>query len=182
MYDLVMKSRELRIDLDRVLEEMDRQSLDSKKLAARAGVSEGAISKLINGKSPGMSAVNLTSVAVVLKVSVDYLMRLTDDPIPKSLTREELIIELVRIGQDLTDRRRRDLLATARAYLESSDTLKGNPKLLAADLLDLVKEAGGANSRRMLLDFLQSDRWSDDDASDGGTSLDDGDDPVDDKD
>lgn len=183
MYDLIMKTRGIEIDLDRVLEEMDRQSLDSKKLAARAGISEAAISKLINGKSPGMSAVNLASIAGVLKVSADYLMGLTTDPLPKSLTREELIVELVRIAQDLTNRRRYDLLMTARAYLEASDEMKENPKRLAADLLDMITEAGGKNSRRLLTNLLQDDTWmDDDDSSDDGTPPDDGDKPVDDED
>lgn len=168
MYDLCMKMDSLGIRLDRVLEEMNRHSLDGKILAARAGVSEGAISKLINGKSPGMSAVNLASVAEVLKVSVDYLMGLTSDPIPKSLTQEELIVELVRVSHGLTDRRRRDLLMTARAYLRASDELKADPDLLMDNMLDLIKEAGGSVSRDQLEDLLEADADEDEDDSLGG--------------
>lgn len=178
MYYLDMKTSKGQIMLDRIEEAMSERRIDSKELALRAGVSEAAISKLINGKSPGMSAVNLTSVAKELKVSVDYLMGLTDDQLPRGLAKEELIVELVKISQNLTDRRRRDLIATARAYLESEKELRSSPQLLASNLVDLVKEAGGEDSRRLLLEILQSDAWSN---SDGASSLDNGDNPIDDE-
>lgn len=178
MYHLSMETGRGEIRLDRVEGAIEKRDLNSKKLARMTGISEAAISKLLSGKTPGMSAVYLARIAKELKVSVDYLMGFTDDPLPKGLTKEHLIIELVQISQDLTNRRRRDLIATARAYLESEKELKGNPKLLVSNLVDLVSEAGGEDSRRLLLDILQSDIWSD---SDGTSALDDGDDPVDDE-
>lgn len=161
MYYSDMAENIVEIRLDRIEAEMRRANLDGKNLARATGISEAAISKLLSGKSPGMSALNVSRIARALRVSVDYLMGLTDDPLPSELTREGILAELLQVSERLTDRRRRDLLMIAQAYLEVSRLLQGDPRMLMAELLDLVNEAGGTNSRKLLIELLQSDRWPD---------------------
>ncbi len=160
MYYVVMPNKAGEIQLNRITTLMMRKGLDGKTLSEVSGVSEATISKLVNEKIGGTSAVNLGRIANALEVSVDYLLGYTDEPMPPNLSKDTLIIELVQLAQGLTNRRRRDLIDTARAYLESSADLRGNPSRLAADILDLITEAGGAPNRKRLLDYLESDIWA----------------------
>lgn len=178
MYYVGMANNGVDIRLDRIIKLMESQHLDGKELAKASGVSEATISKLLNEKIGGTSATNLARIAIALGASVDFLLGLTDEPMPKSLTKEALIIELVQLAQNLTNRRRRDLVDAARVYLESSAQMRGNPKRLAEDLVDYITEAGGETSRDQLINYLSADDWGD-----SGSTLtsDDSDGPLDDK-
>lgn len=144
VYYSVMNTRNSGIQTDRIEKHMQELGLDNKALAKAVGVSEAAISKLLNGKSPGMSAVNIKKIADVLRVSVDYLMGLTEDPLPKSISSDQKILDFVRVVGGLSDFRRRDLLRIANGYAE--DDQKTIEQTLD-DIRDLVFRAADKMGR-----------------------------------
>lgn len=154
MYYSSMKNEGSGIRLDRIEEGMARKKLDSKKLARAVGVSEAAISKLLNSKSPGMSAVNLSRIAKTLGVSLDYLLGLTDDPLPKSVSNDQAILELVRATMDLPRSRQHDLLLIANTYAEAAEESK---RQFLREMRDMLFAAADKMGRGEELDaFLET--------------------------
>lgn len=167
MYDLVMENQNREMIADALKKAMDLREMSAAELARASGVGKSTISLILGGERPNTPAVIVAKLARGLNVSADFLVGITEEAEPKSLQLGEILLELTEVGKKLTSRRQRDLLAMARAYLEHSDHLKADAVLLASELLDLVKESGGAMSRQQLLDILQSDEWEDESSSSG---------------
>lgn len=163
MYDLVMETSEQGILPHRLQEAMDLRGMTAADLAKASGVHKATISLILSGARPNTPAIIAAKLARGLLVSVDYLVGIAEKPEPYALAVNELIIDLTRAAQKLTNRRLRDLLMTTRGYMESSEEMRGNPDLLEENLLDMIEEAGGRASRDQLLDILQADADNDDD-------------------
>jgi transcriptional regulator with XRE-family HTH domain len=159
MYDLRMHNTggdEVEIIADRLTAGLELRRMKPAQLARLSGVDKSTISMIMSGLRPNTPAVIVAKLATALDMSVDYLVGLSDEPEPRQLDLGEIVLELTRVARQLTSRRQRDLLMTARAYLEASDQLKADPDLLMDNVLDLIKEAGGEASRDQLLDLLNS--------------------------
>lgn len=137
--------------------------MSAAELSRASGVDKSTISLILAGARPNTPAIIVARLARGLNVSVDFLVGLTEDAEPKSLQLGEILLELTQVAKQLTNRRQRDLLMTARAYLEASAELQSDPALLMENLLDLIRESGGAASYERLLDLLNTDMDNDDD-------------------
>lgn len=165
MYYLDMPNVEQGVIPSRLQAAMDLRSMSAAELSKASGVHKATISLILSGDRPNTPAAIAAKLARGLFVSVDYLVGIADKPEPKALVVGDLLIELTRAAQRLPNRRQRDLLMMARAYLESSEEMRSNPDLLMDDLLDLIEEAGGTISRDKLIDFMEA---NDEDDSLGG--------------
>lgn len=166
MYYVVMAETEVGIIAERIERALAVRKMSAAKLARASGVDKSTISLILANERPNTPAYIVAKLAGALLVSVDYLVGLTEDMEPKGLALGEIIIELAQVARQLTSRRQRDLLLTARAYLTANKEMAGNPDLLMDNLLDMITEAGGKASRDQLIDLLNDD---DDLLGDGGT-------------
>lgn len=157
MYHLAMPNEEQGVIPTRLQAAMDLRSMSPADLSRASGVHRATISLILSGDRPNTPAAIAAKLARGLFVSVDYLVGITEKPEPYALVTDDLLIELTRAAQRLTGRRQRDLLLTARAYLEANEELRGNPDLLMDNLLDMIEEAGGKASRDQLIDLLDTD-------------------------
>lgn len=162
MYYLVMENEQQGILPDRLQSAMDLRQMTPAELSRASGVHKATISLILSGDRPNTPAAIAVKLARALFVSVDYLVGITEKPEPYALATNNLVIELTRAAQKLTNRRLRDLLMAARNYLESSKEMRGNPDLLMDNLLDMIEEAGGKANRDQLLDILEADADDDD--------------------
>lgn len=168
MYHLAMPNEEQGVIPSRLQAAMDLREMSASDLAKASGVHRATISLILSGDRPNTPAAIAAKLARALFVSVDYLVGITEKPEPYALVADDLLIELTRAAQRLTGRRQRDLLLTARAYLEANEELRGNPDLLMDNLLDMIEETGGKASRDQLIDLL---RANDDDSLGGGGAI-----------
>ncbi len=75
-----MAQAQLRVD--RLNGIMEGQGLESSELADKTGLSYNYIYLLRRGDRPNVSAVNLAMMAAAMGCSVEYLVGLTDNPLP----------------------------------------------------------------------------------------------------
>jgi transcriptional regulator with XRE-family HTH domain len=157
MYDMTMtESQEVKttgIVPGRIAELLQKRGMTAAELARQTGLSKSAISLIMADKRHATTALNVAAIARVLHVSVDYLLGLTNDPQPSPMMLGDLPLELARMAKQLPSRRQRDLLAMARTYLEMHN--ERDLDALMSDLLDLVAEYAGVESRDRLIDFLE---------------------------
>lgn len=142
---------------------MEMRQMSAAELSRASGVDKSTISLILAGARPNTPALIVAKLARGLNVSVDFLVGLTEDAEPKALQLGEILLELTQVAKQLTSRRQRDLLMTARAYLEANQELQSNPDLLMENLLDLIRESGGDASYERLLEMLSTDIDNDDD-------------------
>lgn len=76
---------------ERIRERRKYRRWSLNKLAQLAGVSQGYLSDVENGKVASPSASVLIKLAAALETSVDYLLGRTDDPSPPSLSDVDII-------------------------------------------------------------------------------------------
>lgn len=173
MYDLVMESNESDILPDRLQKAIELRRTTPARLMRDSGVDKSTISLILSGSRPNTAAVIVAKLARSLSVSVDYLMGITNDPEPKALGLGEMLFELTQVAKKLTNRRQRDLLLAAKAYLEDAEVARFDPDRLADDMLDLIKEAGSSANYNQLVDFLkkQSDDEDEDNERDDSPGL-----------
>lgn len=145
-----------RFRADRLVELMRKRDLNAGQLAYLTGVSQPMVFYLTRDERPGVSAVIAAKLARALGCSVEYLLGMTEEPSPQTLDIDDLVMELAEIANRLTNRRQRDLLMQARSYLEAART-PPSPEQLMSDLLDLIAEAGGEQSREQLVALLMAD-------------------------
>lgn len=141
---------------DRLNELMAKRDLSLGQVAYLADVSQPMIFYLSHNRRPNVSAVIVAKVAKALGCSVEYLLGMVDEPSPKALDIDDLVMELADIANRLTGRRQRDLLMQARAYLEAMQT-PTPPDRLIDEVLDMIAEAGGHADREQLLSLLIAD-------------------------
>lgn len=163
VYDPTMQNQDIGIIASALNQAMELRKMSNADLARASGVDKSTISLILAGARPNTPALIVAKLARGLNVSVDFLVGLTEDTEPKALQLGEIILELTQVAKQLTSRRQRDLLITARSYLQASAELQGNPDLLMENLLDMIKEAGGEPSYERLLDLLNTDIDNDDD-------------------
>lgn len=72
---------------ERMGELMRRQKLTQKELAAKAGVTESAMSYYVNGERTPRSDI-LAKIAASLETSTDYLLGTTDNPYPDTASKD----------------------------------------------------------------------------------------------
>lgn len=178
-YNAVM-DREPILNSERVRDEMAKQGLKMPALASKIGFAYETLYKAVNEESRRVSAEMVARLAKVFGCSIEYLMGLTDDRTAEYSELGETLEELTQVAKRLTNRRQRDLLSLALAFLQASEELKSNSNLLMDNMIDLINEAGGTVSRDQLIDLLDfdADDTSDLFGDDGiGGLLDDGEKP-----
>lgn len=137
---------------DRLEELMKKRGLNDGQLAYMAGMSKSMIFYLRSGERPNVSAVNAAKIAEALGCSVDYLLGLSDDPLPSRLELGEVGIELLTIAKTLPESRQRDLLLIAQAYQEAGEP---TPEVMEL-LLDKIEELGGPEEYDRIMTALES--------------------------
>jgi transcriptional regulator with XRE-family HTH domain len=144
---------EVGIVAERLTRAMKMRNVNATELSKETGISKAALSLLMSNQQTNTTAVNVIKLARALAVSTDYLMGLSDSDEPTPLLLGDLPLELARMAKQLPSRRQRDLLAMARTYLEMHN--ERDLDALMSDLLDLVAEYAGVESRDRLIDFLE---------------------------
>jgi len=171
-YNAVME-RDPLLDIQRVRDEMQRLGLKIPALATQIGVAYETLYKALNEENRRVSAEMVARLAAVFGCSIEYLLGLTDEREPRGLELGEVLSELTQIAKRLPSRRQRDLLLTAKAYLEDSEAARFDPDRLMEDILALIEEAGSTLDHDQLIDFLneQGDDEEDDHERDDGPGL-----------
>lgn len=115
-----MAQAQLRVD--RLNGIMEGQGLESSELADKTGLSYNYIYLLRRGDRPNVSAVNLAMMAAAMGCSVEYLVGLTDNPLPairQDVRADE--VELLACYRQLPACRRKDVTLLALAFLGSGN-------------------------------------------------------------
>lgn len=136
-------------------EAMAKRNMTAAKLARGTGVDKSTISLILAGERPNTPAIIVAKLADALDISVDYLVGLSDEMEPRQLHLGDILMELTRVAKQLTSRRQRDLLRAAHSYLAASEEMKADPDLMESELLDVIEEIGGKDSRDKLIDLLR---------------------------
>lgn len=157
MYYLRMAEEEIGIIAERLERAMTTRKLKAVDLARLSGVDKSTISVILANQRPNTPAHIIAKLAKGLMVSADYLVGLADEMEPKGIQLSETLIELIQVTGQLTDRRQRELVEAAHAYLQARRQMRKNPEILMDKLLDMIEEAGGKVSRDQLLDSLNLD-------------------------
>lgn len=152
MYDrLIMKTISFRPDRLRFM--MEKRKLTPGQLHYLTNISQPTISLLMNGERPNVSAVFVAKLADALNCSMEYLVGLSDDYTPNSITLTDALAELLVIARGLPSFRQDDLLSQAKMYLEKNE--KEDTHLMNV-LLDKINDLGGEEAEELLLKLLQS--------------------------
>lgn len=121
---------------ERIRERRKYRRWSLNKLAQLAGVSQGYLSDVENGKVASPSASVLIKLAAALETSVDYLLGRTDDPSPPSLSDVDIIradMPLPPLGWDeLSEEEKEEVRDITRRFEET----------IIADILRKKKERG----------------------------------------
>jgi transcriptional regulator with XRE-family HTH domain len=141
---------------DRLVYAMRLRNINASDLSKETGISKATLSLLISNQQTNTTAINVVKLARALAISTDYLMGLSDEAAPHRWDFGDLPLELARMAKTLSNRRQRDLMAMARAYLAMQEAR--DDEALMSDLLDLVEEYAGIEVRDRLIDFLENER------------------------
>lgn len=133
-----------------------RDNMSMSELARAAGVSKSTVSLILSGKRHSTTADIISKLARALGVTSDYLIGTSDRAEPTELMLGELLVELTQVARKLPNRRQRDLLLLARAYLEDGEAKRTDPKRLQDEILDLFRDYEGEVSRDQLTDLLDN--------------------------
>ena len=121
---------------ERIRERRKYRRWSLNKLAQLAGMSQGYLSDVENGKVASPSASVLIKLAAALETSVDYLLGRTDDPSPPSLSDVDIIradMPLPPLGWDeLSEEEKEEVRDITRRFEET----------IIADILRKKKERG----------------------------------------
>ena len=124
-------------------------------IAKVAGISQAAWSGW--EKNPPAALQSLANLARHYGVSADYLLELTDNPVPHRAALDALLADLLGIANKLPNRRQRDLLLMARSYLGESQSKTHNADQLIGELIDLIEEYDGVVERDKLIDSIRNE-------------------------
>jgi transcriptional regulator with XRE-family HTH domain len=124
-------------------------------LARESGVSKATISLILSDRQTNTTAVNVAKFARALNVSSDYLFGLSNDPEPRKIELGEMMMELTRVARRLPNRKQRDLLTIARAYLENHQDI--DEEIMMEVLFEAIRKLGGQASLDRLLHLLNRD-------------------------
>lgn len=130
---------------------MDERGWGPGELEYQSGVSYDTIYKIRTTHRPRTSAEVVAKFAIAFKVSIEYLLDLTDSRSPKAIDLDKGLIELIDAAKRLSKARQSDLLLIAKAY-ESV----GEPTAEVLNIvLEKVRELGGEEEYRKLLATLK---------------------------
>lgn len=150
-------TREPAVRPERLGQLMKQRGLGPGELAYLSGVAYDTIYKIAADKRPLTSGETLGKIAKALSCSVDYLLGLTDNPVPYI---EEMANEIAQLGMvlgELSPWRQRELvtIAEAMARAEHADSERMHRNIeVNRRLLDMVREVGGEEELDALLDLL----------------------------
>jgi len=150
--------KDLEIDGARLESLMSDRNLRASTLAYKTGISKQMILKIINGGRPNASAVLLGKLARELQCSLDYLVGLTDIPLPYGMrgTDEEMQQMMVTLA-GLSLGRQRDLLRIAdtlrQTDLQEQEALVRRLRAMKW-MLQYIEDKWGLEAKRQWLDVL----------------------------
>ncbi|HXF60739.1 MAG TPA: helix-turn-helix domain-containing protein [Caldilineaceae bacterium] len=146
------------LNVERLNEMMERRGWGPGELAYQSGVGYDTIYKIRSAKRPRTSAEILAQLAQALGCSVDYLVGLTDSPVPygkQSLSPLQQAL-MVEIGK-LSPRRQRDLwqivAGLLRADAEDRASLERDLRV-NRQLREAVERLGGEQALQELFEWL----------------------------
>lgn len=148
MYDVDMVNRDVALLADRINTVLVSRDMSPAQLARDSGLSPGAISKVLNGKSQNVRGDTLARIAAALEVSVDYLQGISEDPSKAGGEPwPEYALELLEHMRRLDSVQNYTLLVTARALIEERESLR---HLSVVDLVQAATDyyGGGAELKR----------------------------------
>lgn len=151
-------TKELEVDGKRLELLLTQRKWKPSTLAYKSGVSKAMILQIIKGGRPNASAVLVGRLAYELQCSVDYLVGLTENPLPYGLqgTDEEAQRMMAALAT-LTPARRHELLRIAEMLrqVEEDEQRALVQDLRAMDaLLGMISDTWGADKLKQLLDAL----------------------------
>lgn len=138
---------------------MEQRGWGPGELAEQSGVAYDTIYKVRSTQRPRTSAEVVAKLAVALGCSMDYLMGLTDAPVPTaSEEMSTVMLHLCLVAHALPEGRQRDLLRIAEALQEA--TQEDAVEQLHVQMMELVMEEvhriGGDAGLHALMDRLES--------------------------
>lgn len=153
-------SREPVLQIDRIDSMMEHHGWGPGELAERSGVAYDTIYKIRTTMRPRTSAEIVAKIAVALGCTTDYLLGLTDDPMPAQTIAASgaLLVQLCLAVKSLPESRQRDLLHIAEALQSAShdEAVEQLHKEMMGFMLEEVQRIGGDDGLRTLLDRLES--------------------------
>lgn len=150
MYDGAMPTGTGAFIADRINHMLALRDMSPAQLARDSGLTPGAISKVLSGKSPNVRSDSVARIAAALEVSVDYLQGATDDPSPASGAQlPEYALEILESMRQLDSAQNYELLVIARALMQERESIR------RMGLLTLIQEAADHYGVGEELDQLQ---------------------------
>lgn len=148
-----MPESEPYFDVDRLGKLMELRGWKPGQLEYQSGVKYDTIYKIQSSTRPGTSGAIIAKLAKALGCSVDYLVRMTDDPTPRTTSPlGELTQKLLATISRLPPHRQNDLLIVAQALLQS-DNGENDIRVNVA-LWKRIREVGGPEAEAWLLWLL----------------------------
>jgi hypothetical protein len=150
--------REPRVDVKRLEKLIQDRGLEIGQVGYLAGVDYNTLYKIRNHNRPRTSAEIVGRLAQALNCSTDYLIGLTDNPLPySSQPMGSFAQELLMVSGRLSAKRQRELLIIAnslvQAELEDQERLKRNSST-NKKLFDFIEGLFGQEGLRDALDSL----------------------------
>lgn len=150
-YNMLMTKRKPVFRPDRVKEIMEERGWKPGQLAVQSDVAYDTIYKLLNTDRQRPSAEIVTRLANALGCSVEYLMDMTDNSAPVTLSISDALREVVEIAKTLPEARQRDLLLMAQAYKAAGEPSTEDMEVLFRE----IEKIAGTESAEQIVDLLR---------------------------
>lgn len=146
MYDCAVEN----VLVERINQALAARDWTPAELARKSGLTPGAISKVLSGKTAAVRSETVARIAAALEVSVDYLQGSTDDPfVSDAEALPEFGLEVLEAMSKLTAAQNYELLTVARALAAEKKQIRH------MQLLELLQEVADQIDVGAELDRLQ---------------------------
>jgi transcriptional regulator with XRE-family HTH domain len=136
---------EIGIVAERLETAMRLRDMTAAQLARATGINKSTFSNILGGKRHSTTTASAVKIARVLRVSVDYLLGLVDDPVPRTMALGALVSRLLDVARTLPSSRQRDLLLLAETYAEHEDERLA---YVLRDIKDMILDSAEQDTER----------------------------------